>query len=77
MGALHHAVLERHAALSGAICVFLGWDPPRQELVAQLRALGTPTRVFVVTEKDASVSARPGEIHHLVVGAIAEGLTRS
>ncbi len=75
--ALHHAVLERHAALSGAICVFLGWDPPRQELVAQLRALGTPTRVFVVTEKDASVSARPGEIHHLVVGAIAEGLTRS
>jgi uncharacterized protein (DUF58 family) len=74
--ALHHAVLERHASLSGAICVFLAWDRPRQELIAQLRALGTPARVFVVTEKDASVPARPGEVHHLVAGAIAEGLAR-
>ncbi len=75
--ALHHAVLERHASLSGAICVLLGWDPPRQEFIAQLRALGTATRVFVVTEPGAIVSARPSEVHHLVVGAIAEGLARS
>ena len=73
---LHHAVLERRASLSGAICVFLAWDEPRRAFVAQLQALGTPARVFVVTEKDAPVPARQGEVHHLVAGAIAEGLAR-
>jgi uncharacterized protein (DUF58 family) len=71
---LHHAVLERHASLSGAICVLLAWDEPRREFVGHLRALGTPARVFVVTDKDAPVPGRPGEVHHLVVGRIAEGL---
>lgn len=74
--ALHHAVLERRAALSGAICVLLAWDEPRREFIGELRALGTPARVFVVTEKDARVPARPGEVQHLVAGAIAEGLAR-
>ncbi len=74
--ALHHAVLERRASLSGAICVLLAWDEPRRAFVAQLRALGTPVRIFVVTEKDAPAPASPGEVHHLVAGAIAEGLAR-
>ena len=34
--------------LSGAICVLLAWDEPRQRLVAALRARGIPVRVWLV-----------------------------
>ena len=51
--ALHRAVIERHDALSSCVCVLLAWDEPRQELVRNLEALGTPTRVFVVGERGA------------------------
>ena len=73
--ALHHAVLDRHDALSGCVCVLLGWDDARQELVRHLEALGTPTRVLVVGQRETlDRLALPGHVHRLEVGRIAEGL---
>lgn len=74
--ALHHAVLERHDALSACVAVLLAWDEPRREFVRHLRALGTPVRAFVVVEPGAPVGAGPGEVHRLEAGRIAEGLAR-
>jgi uncharacterized protein (DUF58 family) len=73
--ALHRAVMERHAALSGCVCVLLAWDDARQEFVRDLEALGTPTRVFVVGER-GTLDALPGHVHPLEVGRIGEGLAR-
>jgi uncharacterized protein (DUF58 family) len=50
---LAQLVLERQAALSGAICVLLAWDEARQELVSRLRALAVPTLVLLVTAPEA------------------------
>jgi uncharacterized protein (DUF58 family) len=73
--ALHRAVMERHVALSGCVCVLLAWDDARQEFVRHLEALGTPTRVFVVGER-GTLDALPGHVHPLEVGRIGEGLAR-
>ena len=74
--ALHRAVLARESALSGCICVFLGWDAARRDLVRDLRALGLPTRVIVVTA-DASGEPPLGEhVHRVAVGRVAEDLAR-
>jgi hypothetical protein len=70
---LQHAVIDRLDSLSGCVCVLLGWDDARQELVRQLEALGTPTRVLVVGER-GTVARLPGHVHGLEVGRIAEGL---
>jgi uncharacterized protein (DUF58 family) len=75
--ALTRLVLERQASLSGAICVLLGWDEPRRELVERLRALGVPVLALVVTEA-AAPRGRDGAdaagVHRLEVGRVAEGL---
>src|SRR5215470_14482377 len=39
---LQHAVIDRLDVLSGCVCVLLGWDEARQELVRQLEVLGAP-----------------------------------
>ena len=70
---LHHAVIDRLDLLSGCVCVLLGWDDARQELIRHLEALGTPTRVFVVGQ-GAALDRLPGNVHRLEVGRIAEGL---
>jgi uncharacterized protein (DUF58 family) len=70
---LHHAVIDRLALLSGCVCVLLGWDDARRELIRHLEALGTPTRVFVVGQ-GATLDRLPGNVHRLEVGRIAEGL---
>jgi hypothetical protein len=67
--------MERHASLSGCVCVLLAWDEARREFVRHLEALGTPTRVFVVGERGA-LDALPGDVHPLEVGRIGEGLAR-
>jgi uncharacterized protein (DUF58 family) len=73
--ALHHAVIDRHESLSGCVCVLLGWDDARQELVRHLEALGTPTRVLVVGQRETlDRLALPGHVRRLEVGRIAEGL---
>jgi len=73
--ALHRAVLDRHDALSSCVCVLLAWDEPRQELIRDLEALGTPTRVFVVGDRGA-LTGLPPHVHRLEVGRIGEGLAR-
>jgi uncharacterized protein (DUF58 family) len=71
--ALHRAVMERHAQLSGCVCVLLAWDDARQELVRHLQALGTPTLVLLVGER-ARVGTLPSDVRLLEVGRIGEGL---
>jgi len=73
--ALHRAVLDRHDALSSCVCVLLAWDERRQELIRDLEALGTPTRVFVVGDRGA-LTGLPPHVHRLEVGRIGEGLAR-
>ena len=73
--ALHRAVVERHASLSGCVCVLLGWDDARQEFIRHLEVLGTPTHVFVVGEP-GTLDALPPDVHPLEVGRIGEGLAR-
>jgi uncharacterized protein (DUF58 family) len=76
---LTRLVLERQGSLSGAICVLLGWDEPRRQLVTRLRGLGVPTLVLVVAEPAAAGAAPPDAepgVHRLEVGRVAEGLAR-
>jgi uncharacterized protein (DUF58 family) len=80
-GALARLVLERHRALSGAICVLLAWDEARRDLVSRLRALGVPTLALRLTAP-AGTGPPPGEgtvdpdVHVLEVGRVREGLAR-
>ncbi len=47
---LAEAALLGAARISGGICVLLGWDAQRQKLVASLRGMGIPLRVWVVRD---------------------------
>ena len=72
---LQRLVVERQGLLSSLICVLLAWDAPRRAFVDQLRALGVPSRIFVVSDddtKDAVLDA--AEVRRLIPGRIAEGL---
>jgi len=77
---LHRLVLEHQAWVSGCICVLVAWDDDRQKLVQTLRALGVPTKVFLVTVSGAATpdlgGMDPEHFHRLEVGRIAEGLAR-
>ena len=76
---LHRLVAERHDALSGAICVLVGWDDSRRALVHHLRALGVPTLTLLVTDGADDDDAEDLEVEgvrRLVRGRIAEGLAR-
>src|SRR5687768_6673354 len=77
---LHRLVVGRHAMVSGAICVLLGWDDPRRDFVDALAALGIPTLVAVVAEPGATPPPAPRHpntrVHVLERGRIAEGLAR-
>jgi hypothetical protein len=60
---LEHLVLNYAGAVSGCICVLLGWDEPRRELIRKLKSLGLPLLVLVVLEpgleKAAELDAGP------------------
>jgi uncharacterized protein (DUF58 family) len=80
---LEQLVMEHVTTVSGCICVFVAWDEARQSLVRQLRAIGIPLLVFVVTETGAADSLEPGPLseepqcfHPLEVGKIGEGLAK-
>jgi uncharacterized protein (DUF58 family) len=73
--ALSRLVLERGAAVSGAIFVFLAWDDERRQLVGRLRAVGVPALVLVVADTPGPGPAPEAGVHRLQVGRIAEGLS--
>jgi uncharacterized protein (DUF58 family) len=74
----------RHAPLLGScVCIFLGWDPPRQELVRALRKSGLPIVTLLITGEgsevggsDAEAEAAGGRLHRLRPGHIAADLQR-
>jgi uncharacterized protein (DUF58 family) len=57
---LAEAALLNARRISGGICVFLAWDAPRRELVAELRGRGIALRVWVVADDADPSLADPG-----------------
>ena len=81
--ALERLVMEHVSTLSGCIGVFVAWDEARQAFVRQLRAVGIPLLVFVVTEPGGSDALDAGPLreepqcfHALEAGKIDEGLAQ-
>jgi uncharacterized protein (DUF58 family) len=77
--ALEHLVLTHAAELSGCVCVFIGWDAPRQDLVKGLLARRVPLRVLVVSSAAESVplgvmEMQPENFHVLRLGQVAQKL---
>jgi hypothetical protein len=77
--ALEHLVLTHASELSGCICVFIAWDPPRQHLVEGLLSRRVPLRVLVVSESAdplpmGVMAAQPENFHVLPLGQVAQKL---
>jgi len=72
--ALGEAALARRQALSGCICVLLGWDEARRELVHKLRSHGVALRVIAVTGEP--VEERPAWLLVVDPDQPQESLTR-
>ncbi|MBI5209126.1 MAG: DUF58 domain-containing protein [Elusimicrobia bacterium] len=75
---LRHSVARRHARLSGVICVLLGWDSERRDLVGHLQSLRVPVVTLVVVDPAdaAALSPEAGGFHRVEVGRVAEGLAK-
>jgi len=75
-------VLQHAGDLSGCLCVFVDWDEQRREFVRNLREMGVPLMVFVVTAAGAPnlepgpMAGEPKRFHRLEVGKVAEELAR-
>ncbi len=50
-------VLEHAAVLSACVCVLVGWDEARRELIKRLRQTGLPVLVLIIAEKELKASA--------------------
>lgn len=80
--ALETLVLQHITGVSGCLCIFIGWDERRQNLMQMLRAFGLPLMVFVIAREGAAsleagvMNAEPAAFHVLEMGKIAEGLQR-
>jgi len=77
--ALEHLVLNHASELSGCVCVFIVWDPPRQELVKGLLARRVPLRVLVLSDPAEPVpigvmEAQPENFHVVPLGQVAQKL---
>jgi uncharacterized protein (DUF58 family) len=76
--ALENLVLQRLGEVSGAICVFIAWDERRREFVKQIRAMGIPLRVLVVTEPNSrdldADGLTPDVFRQIEVGKAGEAL---
>jgi uncharacterized protein (DUF58 family) len=69
---LAQAVLGKAGGLTGCICVLVGWDRARAELVEALRARGVALRVLCVARERPS--DLPAWATLLVPGRVGEGL---
>ena len=71
-------MLQRLGELSGAIFIFIAWDERRREFVKQIRALGIPLRVLVVTEPNSrdldADGLTPDMFRQIEVGKAGEAL---
>lgn len=73
---LGRGVAQRRDLLSACLCVLMGFDEPRRELVRTLRSLGIPVKVAAIAtaaELSDEVCLKEG-LHRLEPGRIAEGL---
>jgi uncharacterized protein (DUF58 family) len=71
---LANAVAAQRGALTGCICVLLGWDDERAELVRKLRSHGIAARVISVSR--APVAGAPEWLLVVEPGRVQEGLAR-
>jgi uncharacterized protein (DUF58 family) len=81
--ALEHLVLSHIKAVSGCICVLVGWDEERRGFVSKLRGLGVPVRVLVIVPPGQSQPLEAGPLRDeperfsvLEVGQIEAGLAQ-
>jgi uncharacterized protein (DUF58 family) len=72
---LHHSVIGGCSALSGCICVLLGWDEPRQDFVRNLEALQVPVLALLIVDRPTPQPSQRN-VRVLELGKIAEGLAR-
>jgi len=80
---LEHLVLSHVKAVSGCICVLVGWDEERRSFIGKLRALGLPVRVVVIVQPGESRLLEPGPLSDeperffvLEIGQVEAGLAR-
>jgi len=79
---LRRLVLQHAAGLSGCVCIFLGWDQERQQLVSDLQKVGLPLLVLVVADAQAAtldpgpLKSNPAALRLLRLGKIEEDLRR-
>lgn len=79
---LRHRVLEHAHEVTGAVCVLIGWDEERRELVEQLIARGVQLHVLVIVPRSQRRPPEPGPriasagFHVLTAGRIREDLAR-
>ena len=71
---LGSAVLARRQALTGCICVLLGWDEARAGFIRQLHSYGVATRAIAVCR--GPVPDAPGWLLVVEPGKVQEGLAR-
>jgi uncharacterized protein (DUF58 family) len=69
---LGKAVLSRRQALTGCICVLLGWDEARADFIRQLHSHGVATRAIAVSREP--VADAPAWLTVVEPGKVQEGL---
>jgi hypothetical protein len=79
---LQQLVLRHSGRVCGCLLVLLDWDPPRRELVRQLKALRVPVWALVVVPAGetelppATAIEQPDRLVVLELGRVAEQLNR-
>jgi uncharacterized protein (DUF58 family) len=61
---LEQALRSRARQLSGCICVLLGWDESRQQLVQRLEGMGTPVLPLVISRDPGAGQTRAARFLH-------------
>jgi uncharacterized protein (DUF58 family) len=80
--ALEQIVLEQVALVSACVCVFLGWDKQRRDLVRKIKMIGVPVITIILVEPGQGfehISKTEGNlspIHVLELGKVEQGLAK-
>ncbi|MFN7139162.1 MAG: DUF58 domain-containing protein [Limisphaerales bacterium] len=78
---LKQIVLEHLDAVSGVICVLLSWDNERQNFIEQLKVMGVPVLVLVLTGDETELplgpmADKPESFLQLPLGKVGEELAK-